>query len=81
VIWADVCLSVFYVWEARVCYGVAIAETILVGELVDDFVKIPALTYDVRGLPAHAVELARLGWISVCGIRLGEEQRSEDAQL
>jgi hypothetical protein len=80
-VWADICLSIFDVGKARVGNGVAVAETILVGEFVHDFVEIPALAQYFGGLPAHVVELARLWRVFICGIWLGEKQRPENTQF
>lgn len=56
----DVGLAIFDMREAGVGDGVAVAEPVLVRELVDYLIEIPALAKGVCGLSGYEVQLARL---------------------
>jgi hypothetical protein len=65
VVGADVCLAIFDMGEAWVGDGVGITEAVLIRELIDDFVKVPALTKHSGGLFGDVAELAWLWRVSV----------------
>lgn len=62
---ADVRLAIFNMGKAWVGNGVGIAEAVLICELIDDFIEVPALAENAGGLFGDVAQLARLWRISI----------------